>query len=144
VRTGSRERRASEETIVARVLVVDDDVGLRRMVSRVLIDAGHQVTEAEDGVSGLRRFHAENPDIVIVDIVMPEKDGIQTIQEIKRIGSTAGLIAISGGGVGDGALYLTIAKELGADVALQKPFRQEELVTAVDRVLAGAADRRTA
>jgi DNA-binding response OmpR family regulator len=121
---------------MAKVLVIDDDAAMRRMITRVLTDAQHQVIEAVDGRDGLRKFRAEAPEIIVTDIVMPEQEGIQTIREIRAGGSTVGIIAISGGGgSGDGALYLTIAEELGADAVLQKPFRLAELVAVVDRIL---------
>ena len=121
---------------MAKVLVIDDDAAMRRMISRVLTEAHHQVIEAADGRDGIRKFRAEAPEIIVTDIVMPEQEGIQTIREIRSAGSAVGIIAISGGGgTGDGALYLTIAEELGADAVLQKPFRLAELVAVVDRML---------
>jgi CheY-like chemotaxis protein len=60
---------------MANILVIDDDVGMRRTASRVLRRAGHKVVEAEDGVAGLRAFRTERPDIVVSDIVMPKKEG---------------------------------------------------------------------
>jgi DNA-binding response OmpR family regulator len=113
---------------------------MRRMMGRVLTDAQHQVFEAADGRDGVRQFHAERPEIVVTDIVMPEQEGIQTISEIRAGGSNVAIIAISGGGGGgDGALYLTIAEELGADAVLQKPFRLAELVAVIDRMLSRGA-----
>lgn len=120
---------------MAKVLIIDDDAAMRRMMSRVLTDARHQVIEASDGRDGIRKFRAEAPEIIVTDIVMPEQEGIQTIREIRAAGSTVGIIAISGGGGDDGALYLTIAEELGADAVLQKPFRLAELVAVIDRML---------
>jgi DNA-binding response OmpR family regulator len=125
---------------MAKVLIIDDDAAMRRMMSRVLTDARHQVFEAADGRDGVRQFHAEAPEIVVTDIVMPEQEGIQTISEIRAGGSNVAIIAISGGGGGgDGALYLTIAEELGADAVLQKPFRLAELVAVIDRMLSRGA-----
>jgi DNA-binding response OmpR family regulator len=122
---------------MAKVLIIDDDAAMRRMMSRVLTDARHQVIEASDGLDGVRKFRAEAPEIIVTDIVMPEQEGIQTIREIRADGSAVVIIAISGGGGGgDGSLYLTIAEELGADAVLQKPFRLAELVAVVDRMLA--------
>ena len=121
---------------MAKVLVIDDDSALRRIVNRVLTKAAHEVIEAENGVEGIRKFKSENPEIVIMDIVMPHQDGIQTIQEIRDVvGDKIGVIAISGGGVGAGALYLSIARELGADAIVQKPFRPDDLVSTVEKVL---------
>jgi DNA-binding response OmpR family regulator len=120
---------------MAKILVIDDDSAVRRMVSRILSKASHDVIEAENGIEGIQKYRAEDPDIVVMDIVMPHQDGIQTIQEIRDVGLKTGVIAISGGGVGAGALYLSIAKELGADAIVQKPFRPDDLVATVERVL---------
>ena len=121
---------------MAKILVIDDDAAARRMISRVLTDAGHQVVSAGDGVEGMRRFRAEAPDLVITDIIMPEQEGMQTIAEIRGCGSKVAVIAISGGGAGAGTLYLSMAEELGADAALAKPFRPPELLALVEQMLA--------
>jgi CheY-like chemotaxis protein len=118
-----------------KVLVIDDDPAARRLIGRILSDARLQVVEAADGVEGLRKFHAEAPDLVVTDIIMPEKEGIQTIAEIRACGPATRIIAISGGGTGAGQLYLNMAEELGADAALAKPFRPSELLSLVDRLL---------
>ena len=105
------------------------------MVRRVLTNARHDVIETSDGVQGLRSFRSEQPTIVITDIIMPHRDGIETICEMREAGSKVGIIAISGGGIGDGALYLSMSKELGADLVLHKPFRSADLLAAVDSLL---------
>jgi DNA-binding response OmpR family regulator len=120
---------------MAKVLIIDDDDWMRRMLSRTLAAAQHQVLEAANGLDGVRKFRAEAPDIIITDIVMPEQEGIETIREIRAGGSKVAIVAISGGGTGDGALYLTIAEELGADAVLAKPFRPAELVELVEHLL---------
>lgn len=124
---------------MAKVLVIEDDVTMRRMIHRTLEHEGHQVIEAGNGAEGMRRFHAEAPDVVVTDIIMPEQEGIQTIREIRGGGSKVGIVAISGGGIGEGSLYLTIAGELGADAVLSKPFRPAELVAQVDALLGRGA-----
>lgn len=120
---------------MAKILIIDDDEALRRMMTRVLAQAGHQIVEAAHGVEGIKKFRADEPEIVITDIVMPHRDGLETIREIRDAGSDVGIIAISGGGIGSGTLYLTISEDFGADAIVQKPFRPTELVAAVDRVL---------
>ena len=118
-----------------KILIIDDDPAARRMMVRILGDARHQVIEAADGVEGIRQYWAERPDLVITDIIMPEKEGIQTIADIRSSGSTVGIVAISGGGSGAGNLYLSMAEELGADAVLAKPFRPSELMAVVDELL---------
>ena len=120
---------------MAKVLIIDDDETLRRMMRTVLKRASHDVIEAEDGVEGLRKFRAESPAVVISDIMMPHRDGIETIQAIRDDKRAVGVVAISGGGVRAGELYLSIAEKLGADVVVQKPFRAAQLVEAVDRAM---------
>ncbi len=105
-------------------------------MSTILAKARHEVIEATDGIDGVRKFRAENPDIVISDIMMPHRDGIETIQVIRDAGLKTGVIAISGGGVGAGKLYLSVAEGLGADAIVQKPFRAADLIAAVDNLLA--------
>jgi DNA-binding response OmpR family regulator len=105
------------------------------MMGRVLTNARHQVIESEDGVDGLRKFRAEIPAIVITDIIMPHRDGLEKIREIREAAPNTGIIAISGGGVGAGALYLSISEDFGADAVVQKPFRPAELLAIVDKVL---------
>jgi DNA-binding response OmpR family regulator len=119
---------------MAKLLVIDDDEAVRGLIVRTL-GADHQVTEAPDGRAGMRLFREDAPDMVITDIMMPHRDGIETIREIREAGSKIGIIAMSGGGVRAGALYLSLAKDFGADATLQKPFRADALRAAVDEVL---------
>jgi len=118
---------------MAKILVIDDEDRLRRMMRRILAAAGHDVIEAGNGAEGLKQFAAVNPDIVITDILMPEKEGIETIKDLRRANGAVWIIAISGGGSSQNMMFLDFAKALGADTALAKPFRAEELIAAVDR-----------
>jgi DNA-binding NtrC family response regulator len=124
---------------MAKILVIDDDPGFRKMINLTLTRAQHQVIEAQDGNEGLLRFKTDRPDLVISDIVMPEKDGIATILEIKTISPAMPIIAMSGGGTNIGMQYLGAAGKLGADSILPKPFRPADLLDLVNRML---ADRR--
>jgi DNA-binding response OmpR family regulator len=119
---------------MAKILVIDDDDRLRRMIGRALRRGGHEVAEAEDGVAGLRLFHADRPDIVVTDIVMPGKEGIETIADLRRESLSLPILAISGGRAGSEA-YLKFASQLGADATLAKPFRSEDLLHEVDKLL---------
>jgi DNA-binding response OmpR family regulator len=122
---------------MAKVLVIDDDARIRRLVNRILSDARHQVIEAGDGVEGIKKFLSDAPDIVITDILMPEKEGIATIREIRSTGSKVGIIAMSGSLDGT-ELYLKMAGQLGADAVLPKPFRAAELIEVFNQVLSTA------
>ena len=97
---------------------------------------GYDVITAVNGKKGLQLLNLEsNIDLVISDLIMPEKEGIETILEIKRDFSHIRILAISGGGRGDSQNYLLLAKKLGADLTLSKPFIKQELLEAVQELL---------
>jgi len=116
---------------MAKILVIDDDPHLRRTVARVLTRGHHEVIEAADGSQGLDRFALHRPEIVITDLLMPEKEGIETIRELRRIAPLVRIVAMSGGGTDSDSIFLGMAKALGADAILAKPFRAEELLHVV-------------
>jgi len=118
---------------MAKILVIDDEDRLRRMIRRVLAGAGHEVIEAGNGDEGLRQFAIEKPDTVVTDILMPQKEGIETIKDLRRMNAAVWIVAISGGGSSHNMMFLDFAKSLGADAALAKPFRADELLAAVER-----------
>ena len=119
---------------MAKILVIDDDPRIRRLIGRILSGEGHDVAAAENGNDGLRRFRADQPALVISDLLMPEKEGIETICEIRREAPSIPILAISGGSHG---LFLDIATALGASRALSKPFRSAELIEVVNQLLGG-------
>jgi len=120
---------------MARILVIDDDQAIRTVMRRVLEKAGHVVTEAEDGEAGLALLEEELPDMVVTDLLMPEKEGIETILEMRQSFPDLPVLAVSGadGGVEEGPLL--DARLLGADSTLSKPFSLEEFLEAVEDVL---------
>ncbi len=120
---------------MANILVIDDDDSIRFSLKMALEDANHQVDASPDGAAGLALFVATAPDLVITDIFMPEKEGLETIDAIKRIRPETKIIAISGGGHMDPNDYLNIAKRIGADCTLTKPFNIQVLVDAVNALL---------
>ena len=117
------------------ILVIDDDAAFRRMVVRVLAGAGHEVSEARDGREGLKLFRAHHPALIITDILMPEREGIETIRELRREAASVAIIAMTGGGTPPFLRYLDFAREFGADATLAKPFYPAELIETVNRVL---------
>ena len=123
---------------MVRILVIDDEDLVRDTISRILRTGGHEVAEASDGRKGLALFSKNPADLVITDILMPEMEGIQTIGEFRKIAPRVKIIAISGGGRVGNKDYLTLARELGADAILSKPFRARELLAAVDSVIGTA------
>ena len=124
---------------MARVLVIDDDEEMRRAMCEVLSRAGYVTVEAADGRAGLTRNREHPADVVITDIFMPEKEGIETILAIRHEFPEARIIAISGGGDGSRFSYLSYARELGATRTLAKPFSTSELLGAIEEIL-GAQD----
>lgn len=116
---------------MARILIIDDEVQLRTSLLRTLESEGHQVFAAGDGREGLRVFHEQHPDLVVTDLFMPEKDGLETIREIRRHSPASRIIAVSGGYRGGMVDLLPVARKLGVTLTLAKPFAPEELLGAV-------------
>lgn len=121
-----------------RILIVDDVAAIRRLLRRTLTSAGYDVQEASDGQVALEIYSGQPIDLVITDLVMPEKEGLETIMELRRRDAGVRILAISGGGSGGHGVddYLKTARLLGAKRILAKPFSQEELLKAVADVLA--------
>jgi CheY-like chemotaxis protein len=114
------------------ILVIDDEADIRVLCSRILTQAGYHVIEAEDGNVGMKLYRESRPDLIITDIIMPEKEGIETIMELRREFPAVKIIAISGGGQATtGATCLHLAKRLGAVKALAKPFSRQQLLDIV-------------
>ncbi len=120
---------------VARILVVDDEEAIRLVLREALEYAGHEVVEAEDGVAGIEQYHCRRADLVILDILMPRKDGLETIQELRQADPAVKIIAISGGVRGGNVDSLAAARALGAQRTLAKPFRLHEMLEIVAAVL---------
>ena len=125
-----------------RILVIDDDDLVRETLRRALETAGFQVVEAADGRQGTRLYRSDPVDLVITDLLMPVKEGIETIRELRQINADAKIIAISGGGRAGAVDFLGMAKKLGADRVIAKSFRPADLIDAVRAVLDGAPWRQ--
>lgn len=119
----------------SKILVIDDDELIRMTCRNILKKLNYQVVEAENGVRGLEQFAKDTPAIVITDMLMPDKEGLETISEIRAKSGKVKIIAMSGGGATQNMNFLNLAKQLGADVILSKPFKPEELISAVKSVL---------
>ncbi|HZZ20633.1 MAG TPA: response regulator [Opitutaceae bacterium] len=120
---------------MARILLIDDDDLVRAMLSQTLAHFGHVVTEARNGVEGLQMFAASGSDLVITDIVMPDKEGLEVVMELRAGPNPPRIIAMSGGGRQSPTDYLRLAKHLGASTVLSKPFSSETLMAAVNSLL---------
>lgn len=117
--------------LVKRILVIEDDEQTRRMLAEMMRRAGYEVLEAPDGRVGVQLFRSESVDLVITDILMPEKDGLETIRDLKRESPDVKIIAISGGGRTGLLDFLPVARQLGASRTFAKPTDRRELLSAV-------------
>ncbi len=120
---------------MARVLVIDDDEGLRTLMKAMLEGTGHQVVEATDGAEGLRMFEKQRADVVITDINMPGMDGHEVITTFRKRHPGVPIVAISGGGSASKDDLLMNAAALGAVEVITKPFEFQQFVGAVGRAL---------
>jgi DNA-binding response OmpR family regulator len=121
-----------------RVLVIDDDEVFAKLMVLALKQRGHDVECALDGDAGYRLFKASAFDAVVCDIVMPEKEGIETIQAIRRDRPEVAIVAISGGlqfGHHADMNLLEVVEKLGADITVKKPFQMPVLCKAVEDAL---------
>jgi CheY-like chemotaxis protein len=123
---------------VATILVIDDEEMVRATLRLALEAAGHRVLEAGNGRDGLRLLETNPVDLTITDIIMPEKEGIETIIEIRRRQPEAKIIAISGGSRSQDIDFLRIAERLGAVHSLAKPFSPQMLIELVNAATASA------
>ena len=121
----------------ATILVADDDRAIRTVLNQALVRLGHDVRLTGNAATLWRWITDGEGDLVITDIIMPEKEGIQTITEIRREQPEAKVIAISGGGRIGNTDFLRIAQKLGATEVIAKPFDPDDLRSRVARCLAG-------
>ncbi|MBX6323495.1 MAG: response regulator [Rhodospirillaceae bacterium] len=119
----------------ARVLVIDDDDLVRRTITKILGLAGYSVIPASNGVEGLAMLRRWPIDLVLTDIIMPEKEGLEIIIEVRKRMPGLPIIAISGGGRTRNMTFLALGKKLGADRVLTKPFLPKQLLAAVGACL---------
>jgi DNA-binding NtrC family response regulator len=120
---------------MAHILIIDDDASMRGSLAQTLERLGHQVSSAADGKAGVARAVESPPDLVITDLIMPEKEGLETIMELREHHPKVKIIAMSGGGRLSNEDYLHLAKRFGATVTLAKPFTREELKAVLAQVL---------
>jgi len=106
-----------------KILVIDDDIQFNKMVCMILDNAGYEVRSAHDGVEGLQLFMKERPDLVLTDLYMPEKEGLETIMELRQADNNIKIMVMSGGSPHmDMAEMFNMAGMFGADATLPKPF----------------------
>jgi CheY-like chemotaxis protein len=120
---------------MATILVIDDDDQFRKLLRKLLEKEGHTVAEAGNGKEGMRCCRQTSCDLVLTDIVMPDQEGIQTIIELRRQFPGVKIVAMSGGGQIGPDSYLDLARKLGAQQTLTKPFDLQALRSVLDSVL---------
>lgn len=117
-----------------RILVIDDDANIRGILAEMLTTAGYEVVEASNGKEGVRLYRDAPFDLVVTDLLMPEKDGLEVVMELRKDFPQVKIITLSGGGA-YGNSSLETSKALGAARALLKPFMEDQLLEAVREVL---------
>ena len=120
---------------MARIIIIDDNVYILDMLKQTLEREGYEVVEASNGNEGIRLYRENLADLIITDILMPKKEGLETIMELKRDFPDVKIIAISGGGRISPKEYLSMAKKLGARHTFSKPVEREKLLAAVRELI---------
>ena len=120
---------------MSRILVIDDEPSILLMIKKMIEKAGHEVDIALNGREGLELFEINTPDLVITDIIMPQKEGLEIILELRKKHPDLKIIAISGGGRFGPEGYLPSAKLFGANMIFQKPLIQKEFMEAISKLL---------
>ncbi|MBW7850724.1 MAG: response regulator [Rhodospirillales bacterium] len=123
-------------TTVPEILIIEDEEIIRATLQQMLARAKHNVTATATGVEGLALMDRRSFDLVIVDMIMPDKDGIETIIDIRHRWPEARILAISGGGRTRNMDFLRYARSVGANAILPKPFTNADLTKAVAEALA--------
>ncbi|MFP4379143.1 MAG: response regulator [Candidatus Sumerlaeia bacterium] len=120
---------------MARILVVDDDEQVRVMLRQMLSRMDHEVIDVDNGDDAILEYRKEPTDLIIMDLIMPDKEGIETITELRREFPDANIVAMSGGGRIGPNNYLELASKLGAKRTLTKPFDLNDIREAITAVL---------
>ncbi len=120
------------------ILVIDDEPFMLELVRKILESAQYQVITATAANVGIDAYRDRRPDLVLTDLIMPDKDGLEMIQELRQLDPAVRIIAMSGGGRSGYTNALPAAKAFGAHETLRKPFPPDVLLAAVERVLGGA------
>ncbi|MBF0409354.1 MAG: response regulator [Candidatus Riflebacteria bacterium] len=120
---------------MARILIIDDDELVNGMLVQLLSNEGYEVESTIDGNCGLKLWETRQFDLVVTDILMPEKEGFEIIIEIRKKNKTVPIIAISGGGKIGPEEYLELAKTFGANHVFLKPFDTRSFCLAIKKCL---------
>ena len=120
---------------MVRILIIDDDPQILDMLGQILEREGYDIVKASNGKEGIKLYRENPVDLIITDIIMPEKEGIETIFELRKDFPDLKIIAISGGGRIDPEEYLFVAQKLGVQRTFAKPIARAELLKAVRELL---------
>lgn len=120
---------------MARILVIDDESTVRGTIRAILEQAGYDVVEAPNGSEGIKLYRSKPADLVITDLFMPEKEGIETIRELRRYSPNVKIVAISGGSKKWNLTCLPVAEKVGAIRTVAKPFGMDEILGVVRDLL---------
>jgi DNA-binding response OmpR family regulator len=123
-----------------KVLVMDDEADTRIFLEDVLLAAGYEVVLARDGAEGMLRYESEPTDLALIDLFMPNREGLETIKELRKRAPDFPIIAISGDSLAD--CLLQVARKIGANEILQKPFSPDELLASVKKCFRAVARKR--
>jgi CheY-like chemotaxis protein len=126
----------SKYTAMKRILLIDDEDELRSILRMSLEKMGYAVTEARNGAEAMKLFKKAPADLVLTDLIMPEKEGLETIRQLRRRNPELKIIAMSGGGRSDARDNLKMARSFGATLAFAKPFSFDALAKAIAGLLA--------
>lgn len=127
-----------------RILIIDDEESALDLLRRILEQEGYEVVAAKNGQEGVGIFRRQQFDLVVTDMVMPVKDGLKTILELRQVDPAIPLIAISGGGAIAKERYLNVAGYIEGVCTIPKPFSRAELLAGIERLLSGpSADPQT-
>jgi len=118
-----------------KILLIDDDEQLRTALKLLLMRSGYEVSEACNGEEADKIYQQYSPDLVITDVLMPERDGLEVILGFRRKNRNVKILAISGGGRGAEFGCLEIAEKLGAQRSLEKPFSSEQFLETVRSII---------
>ncbi|MFP4180297.1 MAG: response regulator [Spirochaetaceae bacterium] len=115
-----------------RVLVIDDDDYVRNLYREALEEQNFAVETAENGKVGVKKYLSFTPDTVILDVLMPDQEGVETIRELRKLDAAAKVIAVSGGGKIEAKNYLDMMRHFGAVETFEKPVSMEQLIASIE------------
>lgn len=120
---------------MAKILIIDDEKIIRDKVGMILKEDGHEVFTAKDGIEGINIIKNDIIELVIMDVIMPKKGGIETLMELQNITKNMKIIIITGKVSQESDAFVNLVKNFGASVVINKPFKREILLDAIHKLL---------